>query len=48
MAGELINNLNDKNDPFNKDEKQEAISKLFEVLENKKIDLKPAKADSLD
>lgn len=45
VAGELVNNLND-NDIY-KNGKQDAMSRFFEVLENEKIDLKPAKADSL-
>lgn len=46
VAGELINNLNKKTD-IDKNDKQEAIGEFFEVLESEKIDLKPARSDSL-
>jgi hypothetical protein len=45
VAGELINNL--KRQTKNTTHKQEAMSRFFKLLENKKVDLKPAKADSL-
>jgi hypothetical protein len=45
VAGELLNNLNQGD--IKRDIKQEIVGSLFEVLEDEKIDLKPAKADAL-
>ena len=45
VAGELLNNLNQGD--IERDIKQEIVGELFKILEDEKIDLKPAKADAL-
>lgn len=45
VAGELLNNLNQED--IHREEKQEIVGSLFEILDDEKIDLKPAKADAL-
>lgn len=45
VAGELLNNLNQED--IRRDIKQEIVGSLFEILDDEKIDLKPAKADAL-
>jgi hypothetical protein len=45
VAGELVNNLNQER--IDKNVKQDLIGKFFEILENKQIDLRPAKSDAL-
>ncbi len=45
VAGELLNNLNQGD--LKRDVKQEIVGEFFEILEDEKVDLKPAKADAL-